>query len=77
MIKRYTVRLDPDAKTIRPADAEGDAYYGLGPGTNGTAAMTRRAGVAQPGFTWVRANGSHATGIQYVATGEEFVEDNT
>ncbi len=60
------VIVDQQTKTIRPALEAGDAYFGLGPGTNGTAAIMRRALVEPPGFTWVRASGGVATGILYV-----------
>lgn len=58
--------LDPPSKTIRPARSEGDDYFGLGPGTNGTAAITRRALVQPEGFTWVRFNRTPATGLQLI-----------
>jgi hypothetical protein len=64
------VRVDVPSGTIRPESAEGDEYYGLTRGTNGTAAIARRAcveAVVGAGLlTWVRACGSPATGIAYV-----------
>lgn len=60
------VVVDAEAKTVRPANADADAYYGLGPGTNGTAAITRRAAAAPEGFTWVRSDGTPATGLNYL-----------
>ncbi len=65
----YSVAVDPEAKTIRPTTEGGDDYYGLGPGTNGTAAICRRACVDLPGYRWVRSSGRSATGINYVVVG--------
>lgn len=53
-------------KTITPADREGDDYFGLGPGTNGTAAICRRALVEPEGYRWVRSSGRPATGPNYI-----------
>lgn len=61
--------------TIRPVAPEGDDYFGLATGSNGTAAELRRriAELQTPspagnsyGLTWVRASGAPAHGIQYV-----------
>lgn len=52
--------------TIRPADRDGDRYFGLEPGSNGTAATCRRALVQPLGFRWLRSSGRAATGPLYV-----------
>lgn len=62
----HAVILDAKTNTVRPATDAGDAYYGLGPGTNGTAAICRRALVEPPGYRWLRFAGAPPTGIQYV-----------
>jgi hypothetical protein len=51
--------------TIRPIDADGDRYFGLEPGTNGTAAESRRGTVAPRGVnvTWQRHDGRPAVGL--------------
>lgn len=61
--------------TLRPATPEGDDYYGLAVGTNGTRAAQRRAeeesATGLPGpFTWVRHDGGHAIGTLLVPSGE-------
>lgn len=72
-----SLNLDSTAKTLRPVDAEGDDYFGLSIGTNGTAAVARRAiaeiaacGVSRADrqfvFVWVRSNGRPATGMTLV-----------
>lgn len=63
---KFGVEFDFDARTIRPLSAEGDEFFGLSPGSNGTAATTRRACVEGPGFSWVRFNGRPAVGTCYV-----------
>lgn len=74
------VRFHMDELTIRPTSPEGDEFFGLAGGTNGTAAITRRE-VAEraaiknafgfydpkcPRLTWLRFNGKPATGLQLV-----------
>lgn len=44
--------IDNQSQTARPADAEGDVWYGLLSGTNGTGPAMRRA-LAAPGLRWV------------------------
>jgi uncharacterized protein YcbX len=61
----HRVTLDRQNRTVRPADLEGDRFFGLEPGTNGTAAEARRH-VAPAGFTWRRHDGSHALGVLLV-----------
>jgi hypothetical protein len=59
--------------TIRPTEAEGDDFYGLSKGTNGTAAQARRECVAPAGIrvTWLRFDGSRAAFRNYQpASGE-------
>lgn len=48
--------------TAQPTDRDADAFYGLLPGTNGTAAACRRELVA-PGCKWVCSDGSPAKGV--------------
>lgn len=49
--------------TIRPSTPEGDDYYGLALGTNGTAAESRReCAVNGRPLQWVRHNGRIAVG---------------
>lgn len=53
--------------TIRPLTPEGDDYFGLSAGTNGTAAQSRRETVAPPGIavTWLRHNGQRPAFLNY------------
>lgn len=69
--------IDRETRTVRPACAEGDDYYGLGPHSYGTAAAGRRAVVEATEGTlqWVRANGHAATGITLVYSGETRTDD--
>lgn len=50
---------------VRPRSPDGDQFYGLEPGTNGSGAAMRRRVVAE-GLHWVRHNGSAATGLLLV-----------
>jgi hypothetical protein len=50
-------------RTIRPETREGDEYFGLRGGTNGTAATTRRALVEKPGLLWLQFDGKIARGL--------------
>ena len=68
-----SVTVDADRRTIQPQDPTGDDLFGLAPGTNGTAAATRRALIeashapiveALGSLTWERHNGRPATGLQ-------------
>lgn len=52
--------------TLRPATPEGDAFFGLEMGTNGTAASARRE--AFGAGPWERFDGSPATGLTLVPT---------
>jgi len=58
----YSVRFQ-GTDALRPVDPAGDAFYGLEPGTNGTAAECRRQ--AFPARTWVRHDGREARGLWY------------
>lgn len=49
----------------RPLTREADEFFGLLPGTNGTAATTRRELYA-PGASWVRSDGRAAVGVTMV-----------
>lgn len=66
--------IDSVSRTIRPATPDGDTYFGLAVGTNGTAAMTRRA-LAEPAnsgpYTWVRYSGRPAVGATLIPTGRD------
>lgn len=55
-------------RTIRPATPEGDRFFGLESGTNGTGAEMRRMGVPA-GLQWVRHDGKPATGLLLQPTG--------
>lgn len=64
------------ADTLRPATREGDVYYGLEPGTNGTATLSRRQCAelvhGEVGrFVWVRHNGLLPTGLLTYGTGAD------
>jgi hypothetical protein len=62
----HAVTVITARRVIRPTTEDGDAFYGLAPMTNGTAAESRRACVAPPGFRWERSTGAPATGVLYV-----------
>lgn len=67
------VYLDHDARTLKPDHLKGDDYFGLTLGTNGSAAHCRRRlheiVSGTEGYTWVRADGSPATGVLCIPTG--------
>lgn len=58
--------------TVRPLTEDGDDFYGLALGTNGTAAAMRRlCANAPPSYRWLRRDGRPATGLRLrPATGE-------
>ncbi len=69
------VAFDPGKRTLTPINGDADAFFGLRPGTNGTAATMRRAVVeahyrgTETGsgpMHWVRADGARPTGINLV-----------
>jgi hypothetical protein len=72
----YTLGVDGQRLTIQPDGRDGDAFFGLESGTNGTAAAARRQVVeAQVSSTqnyvwgqpvWLRSNGKPAAGLQLV-----------
>jgi hypothetical protein len=74
----YTIGIKDNRLTVQPERADGDAFYGLEIGTNGTAAAARRAAVeaeiqstqnyAWGPPVWLRANGKPAAGLQLVPT---------
>jgi hypothetical protein len=72
VVAKPGVIIDSFAKTVRPAVPEGDDYFGLSIGTNGTAAACRRAVVeavqqiVNGRLTWLRSNGQSATGLTLV-----------
>lgn len=59
----HNVTIDETTKTIRPVTREGDEYFGLRVGTNGTGATMRRVLVTPAGYDWRCADGRHAVGI--------------
>lgn len=66
--------VNVSGNVISPRTPEGDDYFGLSMGTNGTAAISRRAtaelvitaNTGVRGFEWVRANGGAPVGITLV-----------
>ncbi len=68
---RYQYIINPASKVITTESRDADDFYGLVPGTNGTAATCRRAlvegTITEPAtYRWVRSTGHRATGISYV-----------
>lgn len=63
-----TVVIDHVKRTIRPSSVDADDYFGLALGTNGTAAICRRALVEPKGYRWLRARGAIALGVTLVPT---------
>lgn len=53
--------------TIRPTSREGDVFYGLEVGTNGTGPAGRRA--LLPALQWTRHDGRPATGLYLTPSG--------
>lgn len=74
-INESAVTVDHTTHTMRPAHDAGDAYFGLETGTNGTAAISRRAWAeyvhSAQGYRWVRHNGKPATGVLLIPSGKE------
>lgn len=64
-----TTIIDDVSRTVRPADAQGDEFFGLKPGHNGTAATCRRELAAPEGYAWVRHNGRPAIGLTTIPSG--------
>lgn len=50
--------------TIRPATPEGNEFFGLNRGTNGTGTKGRRECVQRAGDVWVRHDGSPAISLR-------------
>ena len=73
----HDVRIDHATRTVRPEDREGDVFFGLRWGTNGTATETRRALVAPPGYLWRCSDGQAAVGTTLVPTNrsDEYIFD--
>lgn len=67
-----SVLIDPLTQTARPLHPDGDDHFGLGPCSNGTGPTLRRKLAAPEGYTWLRFNGSRATGPLYVAGKNKF-----
>lgn len=55
--------------TIRPTTREGDAFFGLELGTNGTGPAGRRA--LHPPLRWERHDGRPATGLTLTPSGSD------
>lgn len=65
-ILSHPVAVDPETRTLRPVDDQGDAFFGLEPGTNGTAAECRRELVSPyRGANWSTSSGRVATSLYY------------
>ncbi len=62
----FAVNADSQSKTLRPVSSEGDAFFGLQSGTNGTAATCRRALVQVDGYQWIQSTGRNAIGMTFV-----------
>ena len=68
----HPVEIDAATGTIRPVNYEGDEFYGLAWGTNGTAATMRRTCAEGPHtLTWLRHDGSRAVGLRLEPASEE------
>lgn len=64
----FIVALNHTTHVAQPVDPEGDRFFGLESGTNGSGATMRRKLVAD-GFKWERHDGRPATGLQLSPTG--------
>lgn len=67
----HNVQISAFANACIPCDEAGDAFFGLEPGTNGSAATARRALVQPEGYRWLRHDGRPATGLQLVPTAND------
>jgi len=67
----HAVRLDLGAETLWPLTPEGDAFFGLELGTNGTAATCRRLLLAPEHYKWTRHDGRPATGLTLIPSGHD------
>lgn len=65
----HTTIIDEARRTVRPAQAHGNEFYGLTFGSNGTAAECRRRCAAPEGFTWLRHDGRPAVGLTAIPSG--------
>lgn len=78
------VTVDHATKTIRPSTKDGDDYYGLSVGSNGTATITRRACVTPSGtgpkgvaaYRWVRFDGRPAVGLTLIPSADSELTPN-
>jgi hypothetical protein len=57
------VFVDHNAHQVLSLEPEGDVFYGLIPGTNGTAAITRRLCAAPDGYEWIASDCRKARGV--------------
>ena len=64
------IHIDHETQTIKPLDAEGDSYFGLVVGSNGSATICRRELYTPAGYTWVRFNGRPAVGITLIPSAD-------
>lgn len=64
-----------EGNTVRPTDADGDVFFGLVSGTNGTGPALRRTLVAQVGLTWLCSDGRRAVGTLLIPTGNVYTEN--
>ncbi len=69
------IHIDHLSCTIRPTTDVADEWFGVSPGSNGTAATCRRALVTPPGYQWVRWNGRAAVSLTYVCADPGIAED--
>jgi hypothetical protein len=51
--------------TLQPVDSDGDKFFGLSVGTNGTATVMRRQLLERPGQKWRRHNGTYPFEIHH------------
>jgi len=56
------IYVEHATRRVLSLEPEGDRFYGLEPGTNGTGPAMRRA-VVPPGYTWLDSSGKPARGV--------------
>lgn len=82
-----TLIVDLETATIRPESPDGDDFYGLAMGTNGTAATVRRELAVEAlkpctpsahveRLTWVRSDGRGPIGLWLVPNGRSHEFEN-
>jgi hypothetical protein len=55
--------IDHEARQVLSLESAGDVFYGLTPGTNGTAATCRRLCAAPAGYEWIASDCRKARGV--------------